>query len=64
VECLLWSQEYAGEIDDRRISLVLSANWSTLEREAERFASERHVQGWRALASVIFMNRRKIKNAA
>lgn len=64
VECLIFSAEYKGEMDDERLSLVISANLSTLDAEAERFATERKVMFWRALASVIFMNRRKVKNAA
>lgn len=64
VEHLLYAKEYAGEMDPQRIALVLSANASTINAEAERFAAERKVQLWRALASVIFMNRRKTKNAA
>lgn len=64
VECLLFAEEYKGEIDAERIALVISASLSGLEQEAERFATERKVQLWRALASVIFMNRRKWRNAA
>lgn len=64
VEHLLYAKEYAGEIDAERITLVLSAQASTLTAEAERFATERQVPQWRALASVIFMNRRKVRHAA
>lgn len=64
VEYLLFAKEYAGEIDAERIALVMSANAETLMAEAERFATERKVPVWRGLASVIFMNRRKTRNAA
>lgn len=63
VEHLLHAPEYKGEIDAERIALVLSANASTIHAEAERFAAERRVPLWRALASVIFMNRRKTRHA-
>lgn len=63
VEHLLFAQEYAGELDAERLALVISANRSTLDQEAERFATERKVSQWRALASVIYMNRRRTKNA-
>jgi hypothetical protein len=59
VEHLLFAQEYAGEMPADRIALVISANLSTIENEAARFAAERKVPLWRATASVIFMNRRK-----
>lgn len=64
VEQLLFSEEYKGEIDDARIVAALSAHLSTIDNEASRFAAERKVPRWRAMASVIFMNRRKLKNAA
>ena len=64
VELLLFSQEYKGEIDAARIALVISANASTIESEAARFAAERKMPGWRALASVIYINRRKTRHAA
>jgi len=64
VEHLLFAPEYAGELNEARVALVVSANMSTIEKEAERFAAERKVPLWRALASVIYMNRRKAKNAA
>lgn len=64
VEHLLFSPEYKGDIDPDRIVLVLSAHASTIEDEAARFAAERKVPLWRALASVIYMNRRKKAGAA
>jgi len=64
VECLLFAAEYKGAMGDQRISQAISANLSALEADAERFATERKVTLWRALASVIFMNRRKFRNAA
>jgi hypothetical protein len=64
VEYLLFAAEYKGEMSDERVAIAISANLSSLEAEAERFATERKVAFWRALASVIFMNRRKFKNAA
>ena len=64
VEHLLYAPEYKDEIDDTRIVQVLSAHASTVDQEASRFAAERKVPRWRALASVVFMNRRKVRNAA
>nr|WP_289624622.1 DUF6551 family protein [Sinorhizobium sp. 7-81] len=61
VEHLLFAKEYAGEIEPERISLLISARLSTLEQEAQRFAAERKMPVWRALASVIYMNRRKAR---
>lgn len=63
VEYLMHAPEYRGEIDADRIALVLVANASTIHKEAERFATERNVPLWRALASVIYMNRRKTRHA-
>lgn len=59
VECLLFEKEYKGEMDAERISLVIQANRSFIDHEAKRFKTERKVPYWRALASVIYMNRRK-----
>jgi len=59
VETLLFAPEYKDEIDEGRIALLISAHLSTLEMEAGRFATERKVPLWRALASVIYMNKRK-----
>ena len=59
VEHLLNAKEYAGEIEAERISLLISARLPDLEKEAQRFAAERKMPMWRALASVIYMNRRK-----
>lgn len=64
VEHLLFAPEYKGDIEAERIVLVLSAHASTLDQEAARFAAERKVPLWRALASVIYMNRRKTRLAA
>ncbi|WP_234842934.1 hypothetical protein [Sinorhizobium meliloti] len=61
VEHLLFAKEYAGEIEPERISLLISSRLSTLEQEAQRFATERKMPLWRALASVIYMNRRKAR---
>lgn len=61
VEHLLFAKEYAGEIEAERISLLISSRLSSLEQEAQRFATERKVPLWRALASVIYMNRRKAR---
>ncbi|MFC3074664.1 DUF6551 family protein [Shinella pollutisoli] len=61
VECLVFAKEYAGEIDDDRISLIIRVKGEELEREAKRFAIERKVPFWRAYASVLFMNRRKAR---
>ncbi|MDW9773041.1 hypothetical protein GOA89_14905 [Sinorhizobium meliloti] len=61
VEHLLFAKEYAGEIDSERIALLISSRLSTLEQEAQRFATERKMPLWRALASVIYMNRRKAR---
>ncbi|WP_245269645.1 hypothetical protein M728_000363 [Ensifer sp. WSM1721] len=61
VEHLLFAKEYAGEIEPERISLLISSRLSTLETEAQRFATERKMPLWRALASVIYMNRRKAR---
>lgn len=59
VDRLLFEQEYKGEIDAERIVLVVNAMGNSLLGETERFAAERKVQRWRAMASVIFMNRRR-----
>ncbi|WP_411037689.1 DUF6551 family protein [Shinella sp. BYT-45] len=59
VECLLHADEYKGELDEERIAALISAKLETLQLEAKRFAAERKIPLWRALASVIFMNRRK-----
>lgn len=61
VEYLLFSKEYKGELEAERISVLISAMPDQLESEAKRFAAERKVPLWRALASVIFMNRRKAR---
>lgn len=62
VEHLLHAEEYRTEIDADRISAVMQAMGATLLVETERFAAERRVQKWRAMASVIFMNKRKARN--
>lgn len=62
VEHLLHADEYRNEIDAERIVLVLTALGPSILAEAERFAAERRVQKWRAMASVIFMNKRKARN--
>ncbi|WP_260855414.1 DUF6551 family protein [Mesorhizobium amorphae] len=64
VEHLLFAPEYKGDIEPERISLILSAHSTTIDQEAARFAAERKVPVWRALASVIYMNRRKSRLAA
>ena len=63
IEHLMHAPEYKGEIDGDRIALVLIANATTIQKEADRFAAERRVPLWRALASVVFMNRRKTRHA-
>ncbi|GLQ09211.1 hypothetical protein GCM10007913_11430 [Devosia yakushimensis] len=63
VECLLFAEEYKGEIDPERIAPIISALGESLANDAERFAAERKVQRWRAMASVIFMNKRRGRNA-
>ncbi|TPM42059.1 hypothetical protein FJ967_01135 [Mesorhizobium sp. B2-3-4] len=62
VEHLLFAPEYKGELQHERIALILSAHASTIDQEAARFAAERRVPLWRALASVIYMNRRKARH--
>jgi hypothetical protein len=64
VEHLLYSDEYREELPSDRIVPVITALDDTLVSETERFATERKVARWRAMASVIFMNRRKARNAA
>ena len=59
MEHLLHADEYRNEIDAERIVLVVAAMGNTLTTETERFAAERRVQRWRAMASVIFMNKRR-----
>lgn len=61
VEHLLFSPEYRDEIKETQVALLVSAQLSTLAGEAGRFAIERKVPIWRALASIIFMNRRKAR---
>lgn len=58
VEHLLHAPEYKDQIQPETIIFTLSARMNELEREAERFAAERRMPYWRALASIIFMNRR------
>lgn len=62
VEYLLFAPEYRGELAADRIALILSANLSTIDQETARFAAERKVPLWRAMASVIYMNRRKTRH--
>lgn len=62
VEHLLYQKEYEGAIDAERIVLVVKAKQDDIEREAKRFSIERKIPYWRALASVIFMNRRKSRH--
>lgn len=62
VEHLLYADEYRTEIDGERIVQVVTAMGGLLIKETERFATERRVSKWRAMASVIFMNRRKGRN--
>nr|WP_278422937.1 DUF6551 family protein [Brucella anthropi]DAM62883.1 MAG TPA: Stage 0 sporulation protein J, Chromosome segregation, Chromosome organization [Caudoviricetes sp.] len=59
VEHLVFAKEYQGEIDVERIPAVVIALGPSLDVEAARFAAERKVPVWRAIASVIYMNRRK-----
>lgn len=61
VEHLLFAAEYKGELEPGRIAQIIAATQSTLQLEADRFATEKKVPGWRALASVIYMNRRKAR---
>lgn len=62
VEHLMFAPEYKGDIDAERITLVLTALADTILSEAKRFAAERKLPLWRALASVIFLNRKKARN--
>ncbi|OLP56805.1 hypothetical protein BJF92_12090 [Rhizobium rhizosphaerae] len=62
VEHLLHSAEYKGEIDAERIAVVISAQMSTLFSEAQRFGHERKMPLWRALASVIYLNRKRVRH--
>src|SRR5690606_16982676 len=62
VEHLLYADEYKAEMNASRIAIIVSAMGNALLGETERFAAERRVQRWRAMASVIFMNRRKARN--
>jgi hypothetical protein len=64
VEYLLFAPEYKGDLEPDRIVLVLSANASSIDQDAARFAAERKVPLWRAMASVVYMNRRKTRHAA
>lgn len=62
VEHLLFDAEYKNDIDSERIVLVLSSLRSTLEAEAARYSAERKMPLWRALASQIFIHRKKVRN--
>lgn len=62
IECLMFAPEYCDEIDGERIVLVVAAMGDALAVEAGRFAAERKVRYWRAMASVIFMNKRRGRN--
>lgn len=62
VEHLLYDAEYKNDIDAERIALVLSSLRSTIEDEAARYATERKIPLWRALASQIFIHRKKVRN--
>lgn len=59
VEHLLFAAEYQGDIDPESIPAIVIARGDALYDEAARFAAERKVPVWRAIASVIFMKRRK-----
>ncbi|MBB3297865.1 MULTISPECIES: DUF6551 family protein [unclassified Rhizobium] len=61
VEHLMFDKEYKGQIEPERISALISAMPDQIESEAKRFAAERKVPLWRAMASVLFMNRRKAR---
>lgn len=61
VEHLMFDKEYKGQIEPERISALISVMPDQLETEARRFAAERKVPIWRAMASVIFMSRRKVR---
>lgn len=63
VELLMFDPEYKGEIDGERICVVLASKRDTIEKEAARFAAERKIPKWRTMASVIFMNRKRLRNA-
>ena len=64
VDLLLNGDEYRGDIKADVIAAVLQANAGSIDNEAKRFAAERKVPVWRALASVIFMNRRRRRRVA
>lgn len=57
IEHLIFAEEYRDQVPDSDIVSVLLAG--DLEVEAQRFATERKLPLWRALASVIFMRRRR-----
>lgn len=59
VELLLFNAEYKGDVDPDKITSVIRFGREELEDEASRFAAERRVPHWRALASVIFMRTRR-----
>ena len=63
VEALLFEPEFKGTITAERITLVMLAKGESLAREVETFAVTHRLPQWRAMASVIFINR-KIRGEA
>lgn len=64
VEHLLFAKEYAGEITGAQVVRIAEFMGPSLANEAQRFAAERSLPIWRGLASVIFMNRKRVRNVA
>lgn len=58
VEFLLYNAEYKNKFSEEKLISLIKNNTIKLHDEMERFAAEHHVEKWRALASVINMNKR------
>jgi hypothetical protein len=63
VEYLLFAPEYKDEITAEQIKTLLSLETLPLDREVSVFAAERKVPKWRAMASVLYQNRRRARRA-
>ncbi len=59
VEMLMFAPEYAGELSAEKIGLLMRLMGDDLITEAKRFSAEHKVPQYRAMASVLFMNRKR-----
>ncbi|WP_158447784.1 hypothetical protein [Brucella gallinifaecis] len=61
IEHLLYSTEYRNQITENDLPDIIIGLGGRLATEAKRFSEEHKILQWRAIASIIFMNRRKNK---